>query len=101
MFKIRLATWGESDSGDGAQAGECRVLPHGFADFAQFCPLLTAIWLAAQLPVWGNKGGDRRLEVRLRKSRLIGGGCRHVKEQQEARDELFPRMILSTRDIWI
>lgn len=88
MFKIQLATWGNSGSGDKAQVGEYRVLPHGFADFAQFYPLLTAIWLAAQLPVWGKKGGDRGLEVRLRTSRLIGGVCSHVKQQQEARGEL-------------
>lgn len=48
----------------------------------QFRPLLTASWLATQLPVWVEKGGDRRLQVRKRACQLIGSSC-HVKQQQE------------------
>lgn len=44
----------------------------------------------------GKKGGARRLEVRMRKSRLIGGVCGHVKQQQEAGAELLPWLIFQT-----
>ncbi len=67
---------------EGAQSRQYRRLPHGFADLVQFCPLLTASWLAIQLPVWVDKGGDSRLPVRMRVCRLIGGCC-HVKQKQE------------------
>lgn len=67
---------------EGAQSRKCRRLPHGFADLVQFCPLLTASWLAIQLPVWVEKGGDSCLLVRTRVCRLIGGWC-HMKQKPE------------------
>ncbi len=69
---------------EGARSPQNRRLPHGFADFLQFCPLLTASWFAVQLPVWGAKGGDSCLHVRRRTSRLIGCLC-HMKQKQEVR----------------
>lgn len=43
--------------GEGAQSRPYRRLPHRFADLEQFCPLLTASWLANQLPVWESRVG--------------------------------------------
>lgn len=51
MFQDSAGDVVKCNLGEGARIRQYRRLPHGFADFAQFCPLLTASWLAIQLPV--------------------------------------------------